>query len=338
MATIDDVVRLSGISRSTVFRFLNGSNVRPQVRESIQTAMRELNYFYNPRHSRSDILFVISVKERFEGMNALADIVSGVMSRSSTLGIHVAMHAEGGPLVPEPSGQVHRWKRLGALLIGKSAAEEEAEAAELGARGIPHVFINRVFPNRGRSFVSVDIRAAASAAVGHLLDLGYAEIGTWGLPGLYSLDREKLEGYKDAFAARGLEPSGPLLVSDTDQDLEDEMRKLFSTSRRPRAFFGLTDATLMRLGSVLRELGLSVPADVALAGMDDIESSRYFSPPLTTVRIPFRRAGSSAVDLLLGLVEDPERVSEQLILRHELVIRESCGGRRGPSARGAGCR
>jgi DNA-binding LacI/PurR family transcriptional regulator len=326
MATIEDVARVSGISRSTVFRFLNGSQVRPAAREAIQAAMRELNYFFDPKASRTDILLIVSIKEHFEGITVQADMVSGIMNRAAALGLHVKLHAGGSSFLEDgllgPGGA----RRTGVIFVGKSDEEEDAQSAELGRIGVRHLFVNRVFDDSSRSFVGVDLRAAAVEAVDYLLSLGYRDIGTWGCPSKYRIDREKLAGFREAFARRGLPEGGRCFTFEEDGDLELVARRLLDASRFPRAWFGLSDSHLMRLGAVLRERGLRVPEDVALCGMDDQESSKYFSPPLSTVRIPFRQAGSAAVDLLLGLIENPYEESVHMYLKHELVIRDSCGG------------
>lgn len=325
MSTIEDVVRVSGVSRSTVFRFLNGSQVRPQAREAIQSAMRELSYSFDSRRSLGDFLLIVSIKEHYEGVIVHADMVSGIMARAASYGLHVKLHVGPGPILGDAERLQAERGRMGAIFVGKSDAEEEAESADLVAAGVRHVFVNRVFADNRRSFVSVDLRAAAREAVEHLLDLGYEEIGTWGCPGEYALDAEKFAGYRDAFASRGLPLPRLSFSLEEDGDLEDVARRLLDEARFPRAWFGLSDTHLLRLGAVLRERGLKVPEDVALVGMDDQETSKFYSPPLTSVRIPFRQAGAAAVDMLLGLVENTSEESVHMFLKHELIVRESCG-------------
>jgi DNA-binding LacI/PurR family transcriptional regulator len=327
VSTIDDVVRVSGISRSTVFRFLNGSQIRPAAREAIQGAMRELNYFFDPRGSRADVSLIVSIKEHFEGVSVFGDMVAGIMNRAASLGLAVKLHSGPGSLLPETESIRSGKKRAGVVFIGKSEREEDAESSELGASGVPHVFVNRVFDDPGRSFVSIDQRAAAREAVEYLLSLGYGDVGTWGCPADYRVDREKLAGYREAFAARGLAPSASCFTQDADGELEPVARRLLDAGSFPRAWLGLSDMHLMRLVALLRERGLRIPEDVALVGMDDQETSKFFSPPLSSVRIPFRQAGASAVDILLGLIENPAERSIHMYLKHELIVRESCGAK-----------
>jgi DNA-binding LacI/PurR family transcriptional regulator len=327
MAKIDDIVRVSGISRSTVFRFLNGSQIRPTARDAIQKAMLELNYFFDPRGSRADVVVVISTQEHFEGVNVYLNIVSGIMNRATGLGLAVKLHSGSSLFLPEVERAITDKKRVGVIFVGKRDRDEESESALLLSSAVPNVFVNRTFEDPSRSFVSVDLRRAAREAVEYLLSLGYRDIGTWGCPADFRIDREKMAGFREAFAARSLPLPEACFSQDADGELEDVARRLLDGGRFPRSWFGLSDTHLMRLGAVLRDRGLRVPEDVALVGMDDQEASKYFSPPLTTVRIPFRQMGMLAVDLLIGLIENPMEVSARMYLKHELVVRESCGAR-----------
>jgi DNA-binding LacI/PurR family transcriptional regulator len=86
---------------------------------------------------------------------------------------------------------------------------------------------------------------------------------------------------------------------------------------------------------VLEELaarGIRVPSDVAVAGFDDVEDARYSEPPLTTVRQPLDEQGREAVRMLMALIQR-RSVSQQSVLRTELVVRESCGCFRGAPPR-----
>ena len=101
------------------------------------------------------------------------------------------------------------------------------------------------------------------------------------------------------------------------------MPALFATDKRPSAWFGMTDEYAMRLAKVVRELGFRIPEDLSVVGMDDNEASHLFHPPLSTVRIPFSRAGVVAVDLLMRLIDNPDQTAGHVLLAHELVHRES---------------
>ena len=70
---------------------------------------------------------------------------------------------------------------------------------------------------------------------------------------------------------------------------------------------------------------MSVPRDLAVVGFDDIEASHYFRPTLTTFRPPLREVGEKAVDLLIGILQNPRRTPEQIPMTAKLIIRDSSG-------------
>ena len=85
----------------------------------------------------------------------------------------------------------------------------------------------------------------------------------------------------------------------------------------------------MALGvlAACRDLGLSVPQDFSIVGFDDLASSRYLTPPLTTIRQPMREIGERAVNLLLAIIEHVD-VPRQQTLDFSLMVRGSTGGPR----------
>jgi LacI family transcriptional regulator len=88
----------------------------------------------------------------------------------------------------------------------------------------------------------------------------------------------------------------------------------------PTAVFAANDAMALGLLSALRDAGVRVPQEIAIAGFDDIPISRYVTPPLTTVKVPITELGRRAFALAIS---DEEQRHE--ILPTTLVIRESCG-------------
>jgi DNA-binding LacI/PurR family transcriptional regulator len=76
----------------------------------------------------------------------------------------------------------------------------------------------------------------------------------------------------------------------------------------------------------LREAGTRVPKEVAVVGFDDLPQAAESEPPLTTMQQPIERAGVTAAETLLELVQKPGSAPRSILLPTELVIRKSCGG------------
>ena len=94
----------------------------------------------------------------------------------------------------------------------------------------------------------------------------------------------------------------------------------------PEAFACANDQTAVGVIYALRATGLKVPDDVVVTGFDDISLTRYFNPPLTTIRQSGSILGEVAVDALVSILEGNERVSRTAsFCPTELVVRGSCG-------------
>jgi DNA-binding LacI/PurR family transcriptional regulator len=87
----------------------------------------------------------------------------------------------------------------------------------------------------------------------------------------------------------------------------------------------------MTLGAyeALRARGLRVPQDVAVVGFDDAPWTPWLDPPLTTVAQPAYELGRRAAELLLARLEEPGGPPRSVVLEARLVVRDSCGARRG---------
>ena len=97
-------------------------------------------------------------------------------------------------------------------------------------------------------------------------------------------------------------------------------------ARRQRfsALFAHNDQMAIGALRALREAGRQVPADIAVVGYDDIPMAEYCEPPLTTIRQPMREVGAVATRLLIQAVEQPGAPQGEILLKTELIVRDSC--------------
>ncbi len=323
MSSTDDLIRVSGVSRSTLFRFLRGDSVRPWAREAILLAMQQLNIRHEDHSIHKGSTLLIAIRPDFKSFKGYDLSIAGFINRADPEGFHVQLRTGTGASIFD--GGKRSAKPAGVLFLGKTIQEEEAESAQLRDMGIPHVFVNRVFDDLKHSWISIDHREAAREAVSHLFNLGHSEIGTWGITHTYRLDRDKRIGYLRAHEDRGVPVPASCLDFRDHGDLEEAVQKLIDEKRLPSAWFAASDEHAMRFIKVARDNGIAVPKDVAIVGMDDVDPAEYLNPSLTSIHIPFREAGSAAFDVLKRLIENPLEESVRVVMRHHLVIRESCG-------------
>jgi DNA-binding LacI/PurR family transcriptional regulator len=182
----------------------------------------------------------------------------------------------------------------------------------------------------GVSYVDVDNYGGARDIASFLCDSGYRRIGLIGAPTDTTAGLDRLSGFVEGLAARGLALDPKLRVDGdfTHAGGYAAMQQLLA--HRPEAVFAASDAMAMGAMRAAREAGVAIPHDVALVGFDGSQASETSNPPLTTVAQDVYGTGSRAVDVLNRLVsrsEDGPIVDVQPV---ELIVRASTADHRVP--------
>jgi LacI family transcriptional regulator len=250
----------------------------------------------------------------------LAEIAEGVESRARASGWDVAI------FTVADGSYVERCRRHdigGVVFHGRRLDDPFAE--DLIAAGIPCAVIDGGGIDTRVAHVRSDNVAAAAAAVKHLYQHGRRQIAT--IAGHMSPGAERLLGFRAALEELGL-PDRPEYVVPGDFFHESGirgMRQLLTLREQPDAVFVAGDVMAIGAMSVIEEVGLSVPDDIAVVGFDDLEIASMVSPQLTTMRQDMRGLGAAAAEALLCMIDEPAASPPQLLLDVELVLRESCG-------------
>jgi LacI family transcriptional regulator len=339
--TLEEVAKLAGVSRSTVSRVVNQHpNVRPEVRERVWEVIRKIGY--QPHAAarslatrRTRVIGLIipqAVTTLFTDpyfpilMRSIADACS---AHNYHLMLSLFSHRrvqDSRVRVDMLYQQLLRSRYLDGVVVS-SAPLDDPIFPRLLEDGVPFIIVGR-YPHERANYVDVDNVVGARMAVEHLLRLGHERVATITGPLNMCAGQDRLEGYRQALAARGIPVDEDLIAEGdfTEQGGQAAMRRLLP--HRPTAVFAASDMMAAGAIKVLREAGLRVPEDVAVVGFDDIPLASMVEPPLTTVRQPIEQLGSMAVELLVSLMENPgEETVHRVVLPTELVIRASCGVR-----------
>jgi LacI family transcriptional regulator, repressor for deo operon, udp, cdd, tsx, nupC, and nupG len=331
MAGIDDVAQLARVSTATVSRALSGNGqVSATTRQRVHEAAQQLGYVVSSSASglasgrtRNVGVVVPFLNRWFHGA-----VIEGAEHALLARGYDLTLYNLGGG-----SGERHAVfehfllrKRVDAVLA--IALElTDAEVGRLHDLGKPIVGIGGTI--RGVRTLSIDDHAVARLATEHLIGLGHRRIAHIGGDAEHELDfhvpSTRRVGYEHALTDAGI-PVDPALFEAGDFTLPGgyaaAARLLGSAGPRPTAVFAASDE--MAIGAMLaaRDLGLSVPHDLAVVGVDDHELAEFFG--LTTVAQFPALQGSLAVDMLMGMLGDPERDEAATIpLPYELIVRSS---------------
>ena len=175
---------------------------------------------------------------------------------------------------------------------------------------------------------------AGYIATRHLLELGHRRIGYIAGPTPTASRRDRFAGYCRALSEFGcvvdgaLTPRVPASSGYDDTDAAELGRtvalKLLATQRDLTALVALNDMYALGVCAAVRELGLSVPKDVSVVGIDDIVLAGMFDPPLTTVHHPIDALSLAAVERLISRIQGKaDDAPQHLVLAPELVVRRS---------------
>jgi LacI family transcriptional regulator len=216
----------------------------------------------------------------------------------------------------------------GVVLMGADAAEPDVQ--KLAQSTIPCVAVDLDLVGRRTGFVISDNARGAGLAIEHFHKLGHDRIATITGPAHMRVGMDRLVGYRQALERLGL-PYRDEYVRDGDFYFESgfaSMQELLSLPEPPTAVFAASD--LMAAGAIraVEQAGLSVPADIAVVGFDDIQLAAMMQPALTTIRQDKLGLGAAAAEALLGMIERDGASPPGITLPVELVVRASSGGKR----------
>ncbi|HEY1511560.1 MAG TPA: LacI family DNA-binding transcriptional regulator [Solirubrobacteraceae bacterium] len=323
---MSDVGRLAGVSHQTVSRVINGSqHVRPETRERVLAAMRELDYRPNSVAralvtGRSNTLGVVTFDTTLYGPAATLYGVERAAHEAGYFIIAASLKAMDRSSVPEAIERLRRQGVDGILVI--TPQEQSAEALLHAPSGDTPLVAVEAGPTQAVPVVAIDQVAGAAAATQHLLDLGHETVWHITGPPDFLESQQRVHGWRTTLERAGAEVPSPL-VGDWSPRVGYELGRQLSADRSITAIFVANDQMALGVLRAMDEAGRQVPAQLSVVGFDDIPEAPYFSPPLTTVRQDFDEMGSRSVRLLLQMLETGRPVTAGPGAEPQLIVRSS---------------
>jgi len=207
----------------------------------------------------------------------------------------------------------------------------EPSVRQLAQSDIPCVGIDLQLEGERSAHIMSDNVKVASKVVEHFYLNGYRDIGFLGINRESEVISIRERSFMEAIRNFGL-----TLQDDAcfySEGYEEEygyaamMSRIDSGTPLPRAIFAVSDMLAIGAMRALKDRGLSIPADVAVVGCDDIETSRHTDPSLTTVRQDSEKIGRLAAMMLFDLL-NKQSEARTILVDPELIVRQSCGGLR----------
>ena len=333
--TISDVAREAQVSISTVSRVLNRQHTGDiEVRERVLKIAERLDYKPN------------AAARSLAGGGDASRSMGFVMHSLIPLGTYFGDVLRGA----EEEAQIQgyglyfstAYQSLGVLSTGSKPLGLSGKAVrgviytgvlpddfyqEVHEAGIPLVLINTYSPGEIDDCVMCDNFSSSYRAVKWLVELGHRRIACIAGEAANISTDERVMGYRQALMDSGIEFDSTLFYRAEDflpQNGYEAMKCLVQASPRPTAVFGVVDEFAIGAIQCAREVGLRVPEDLSVLGMNDLKMAQICDPPLTTVRIFREEMGRVAVQRLVELMQNPQQRARRIDVLCELVKRSSC--------------
>ena len=327
--TINDIARLTGVSKKTVSRVINASPfVREDTRQRIAAVMAEMDYAPDPQarglaFRRS---FLIGLVYDNPNSQYVVNMQLGLLDGMSGSGFELVVHPcdrTSPTFLSDLRGFIERQKLFGVVLT-PSVSEDERAARLLAEIGCAYVRVASVSLDRPEHMIETHDRMGGVVAARHLAELGHLSIAVISGPATFRSAHERRAGFETGLAEHGLVLEARYAVEGayTFESGVEQGLHLLNLKPRPTAIFALNDEMAVGVLQAARQLGVRVPEDLSIVGFDDFQIASRVWPALTSVRTPTREIGRLAAAQLMGRQEDGRDPSDRL---PSLVVRQSSG-------------
>ncbi|HTH59356.1 MAG TPA: LacI family DNA-binding transcriptional regulator [Paraburkholderia sp.] len=305
--TLEEIARIAGVSPSTVSRILNGSaRVVPEKQQAVQKAIARFNY-------RPNVLARGLASGKTETIGVLTQTVSSPFYAEWLRGIEDALGEPGfTPIFASSRWNVKDEKARLEQLIARRvdgvillhAQLDEATLVDYSRR-TPMLVLGRSLAQSAKlAGLSIDNRMGACEATRHLIEQGHREIAFIAGPPTHEDALERLDGYRLALAEAGIAFDADLVEQGDYVETGGlaAMERLLARARAFSAVFCANDQTAYGARLAMFRRGVRVPEDISLVGFDDLPTSSYMTPPLTTVRQPTYAIGRLAAEGMVKMI------------------------------------
>ena len=331
-ATIKDLARELKLSPSTVSRALRDHpDISPKTKKRVVSLADKLDYHpdsiaqsLQTKKTKTIGVIVPEIKQPF-----FASVINGIEELAYAAGYTIIVcqsneTADREVLVTRSLGS----HRVAGLLVSLSRSTENLDHFKvLQRRGVPIVFFDRVSNDIEASKVVVDDYKGAFDVVEHLIKSGYKRIAHLAGPKNLSISKFRLKGYMDALQQENLSFDDSMVVygglDNTDGIVG--FQKLLNLETLPDAIFAVNDPVATGAFVMIKEHGMKIPDDIAIAGFSNTYMTSLLDPPLTTVEQPSYEIGKTAAQLLMEQINsnDENFIPKFIVLKTHLIVRSS---------------
>lgn len=337
--TIRDIAKQCGVGVSTVSRAINNHpDINPETKKMIMDVIAETGFIPNnsARNLKRTDAKCIAVLVKGITNPFFSNMIRTIEEETQRNKYALVMrHVEPHEDEIDVALELEKEKRLrGIVFLGGCVVHSSEKISKLN---VPFIFCTISVSVTGTldrlefSSLAVDDMAESRKMTEYLLELGHRKIAIIAEKPEEPIGRLRLEGYRAAYAGKGI-PVPENLICYVQDDLEYysmengyiTTRKLLESGEEVTAIFATADSLAIGACRAVLEAGKRIPEDISIAGYDGIEMGEFYNPKLTTIKQPAEKMAKDSIRLLLDVIAERQE-HQHRVFPAELTVRESTG-------------
>ena len=326
--TIKDISLKAGVSHSTVSRALNNTGrMSEETRLNILKLADKMNYVpnYSARSLVTDKSYnigVFSIKEKVIS-STFYEVLEGIQD---VVGLHFNLVFK--KLESEDElNEILKYKKYGGIIFVSIINNDIKYINRISKEKVPFVVINRKMENDKFFDVVAEDFLGAFKATEHLIKLGHKDIAYVEGPPENIVTTERKNGYLSALEKYDIPLKNQFIMRSNGlpEGGFTAACNLLNLDKQPTAVFAYSDPVAVGIMKAVWKEGYTIPGDIAVVGFDNMVSSQYLVPSLTSIDKPRADMGRNAAKMLLQILNHENPASRVIAIGTRLIIRESCG-------------
>jgi DNA-binding LacI/PurR family transcriptional regulator len=329
-ATIRDIAKTLGVSKSTVSRALNNRyDVNQETAQRVRELAAKMDYHPNLlaqhfKQQRTNTIGVLipEIINRFCAKN-----LSGIQEAANRAGYNVMICQSNETLAIEQSNlQSLMASKVDGLLISVSRETNHYDHLQYAIdKEIPLVFFDRIVEELEASQVYSNNFDVSFQGTEHLIKQGCKRIAFIAGPSHLCNSRNRLNGYMAALQQYNIPVCESLIIHTNykTNDVQEYTTHLFNLEQRPDGVFAINDMAALEMMHILKMRGLHIPREVAVLGFNNETICELVEPTLSSIDHPAFDIGVAATEMLLHQITNGKIQLEKRLIKSKLIVRES---------------
>lgn len=320
MVTIKDIAKIAGVSPATVSRVLNCDphlSVANDTRTKILEVAKSLEYkkkkqvLYTDHMKLGIIDWFVQKKKNDDPYYYYLWTV--LLQKCSEHRIQ---------LYSIPQDMRGNYQVDGIVIIGAIDDKQLEKVLEVSER---ITFVDNYFYEYQHDYVGIHYRFGVSKALNYLVDLGHREIAFIGGKHESDFGDSRYKAYKDFMEKDCIFNWDYVYLDSFNAEAGYQlMHQLLQSDKHPTACFVASDTMATGVMRALYEEGIKVPEDMSIIGFNDLPTTKYMNPPLTTVKIPIEEVADAIIDTIINRIKSNRHIGRTVLIPTQLIIRDSC--------------